>query len=224
MLRTARTLPAGVEDSELFVASDSTTPEGVATIAAAARERLGGVDALVHTVGGSAAAGGDVTSLGDDDWMRVLQLNLLSAVRLDRALVPSMRERGSGTVVHVTSIQSRMPLANTIPYAAAKAALTSYSKGLAREVASDGVRVVAVAPGFIETAGAAGLIATIQERGQLSEDDARKQIVESLGGIPVGHPGSPGDVASLIAFLVSPEGRYMTGTEIVIDGGAIPTT
>jgi NAD(P)-dependent dehydrogenase (short-subunit alcohol dehydrogenase family) len=87
----------------------------------------------------------------DEDWRRALDANLMAAVRLDRLLVPSMVEQGSGAIVHVSSIQRRFPLDATVPYAAAKAALTVYSKGLANAVAPYGVRVNTVAPGFIET-------------------------------------------------------------------------
>ena len=90
--------------------------------------------------------------LDDQQWHTALDQNLFAAVRLDRALVPSMVERGSGVVIHVTSIQDRMPLPEaTIAYAAAKAALSNYSKALSNEVGAKGVRVVAVSPGFTAT-------------------------------------------------------------------------
>ena len=97
--------------------------------------------------------------LDDQQWHTALDQNLFAAVRLDRALVPSMVERGSGVVIHVTSMQDRMPLPEaTIAYAAAKAALSNYSKALSKEVSPKGVRVVRVSPGWVETAGTVGLV------------------------------------------------------------------
>ncbi len=91
--------------------------------------RLDGVDILVHNLGGSQAPAGGFAALGEDDWARELNTNLLAAVRLDRALLPGMIQARSGAIVHVTSIQRRMPLWNgTLAYAAAKAALSTYSK------------------------------------------------------------------------------------------------
>ncbi len=102
----------------------------------------------LHVVGGSSAPAGGLAALGDE-WQKELNLNLLPAVRLDRALLPAMIEQGAGVIVHVTSIPRQLPLpASTISYAAAKAALSSYSKGLSKEVSPKGVRVVRVAPGW----------------------------------------------------------------------------
>jgi NAD(P)-dependent dehydrogenase (short-subunit alcohol dehydrogenase family) len=96
--------------------------------------------------------------LDDNEWHRALDLNLFPAVRLDRALLPAMLDQGSGVIIHVTSIQRQMPLPEaTIAYAAAKAALANYSKGLSKEVSPKGVRVVRVSPGWVETEGCRGI-------------------------------------------------------------------
>ena len=115
-------------------------------------DRLGGVDILVHVLGGSKAPAGGFAVLDDGEWQRALDLNLLPAVRLDRALLPGMLDRGAGVIIHVGSIQSRLPLPEaTIAYAAAKAALSTYSKALSKEVGPKGVRVVRVSPGWVQT-------------------------------------------------------------------------
>ena len=117
------------------------------------------LDILVHVVGGSSAPAGGFAVLDDGEWHKALDQNLFAAVRLDRALLPLMIGQGSGAIIHITSIQGRMPLPEaTLAYAAAKAALSNYSKGLSKEVSPKGIRVIRVSPGWVETeaAGAAG--------------------------------------------------------------------
>ncbi|OYW26980.1 MAG: short-chain dehydrogenase [Caulobacter sp. 12-67-6] len=144
--RSAANAPAGAHVVEV----DLTRPDGAEQLARAAIERLGGVDVLVHVLGGSSSPGGGFAALTDDHWAAELDLNLMTAVRLDRALLPQMLERGRGAVVHVSSIQARLPLPeSTTAYAAAKAALTTYSKSLSKELGPKGVRVNVVSPGWI---------------------------------------------------------------------------
>jgi NAD(P)-dependent dehydrogenase (short-subunit alcohol dehydrogenase family) len=198
----ARSLPEGSDDD--VIAADVSTADGVAALGAEALDRLG-----------SAAA------LTDEDWQEALNANLLAAVRLDRAIIPGMVARGSGAIVHVTSIQRRAPLPTTIPYAAAKAALTNYSKGLSNELAPKGIRVNAVCPGYIETEAAYRMAEEVGRLNDVSIDEARAQIMQSIGGIPLGKPGRPADVGELVAFLVSDRAAYITGGEYVIDGGSV---
>jgi NAD(P)-dependent dehydrogenase (short-subunit alcohol dehydrogenase family) len=201
---TARSpLPEG-QVVELFVQADISMPEGVEEVVREVLGRLGGVDILVNNVGGSSAPGGGVLALSDEDWQHTINTNLFAAVRLDRALLSGMLKQGSGVIVHISSIQRRLPLFEaTLAYAAAKAALTTYSKGLSKEVGPKGVRVNTVAPGFIETAAAQRLIARLAEKARTDEDTARQGLIESLGGIPIGRPGQPEEVAELVAFFVS---------------------
>jgi NAD(P)-dependent dehydrogenase (short-subunit alcohol dehydrogenase family) len=188
------------------------------------QERLGGVDIIVHVVGGSSAPAGGYAVLNDGEWDKALGQNLFAAVRLDRALLPAMVEQGSGVIVHITSIQRVLPLPEaTIAYAAAKAALGNYSKGLSKEVSPKGVRVVRVSPGWVETDGAVGLVTEIARQNGIDYEGAKKIVMDSLGGIPIGRPTKPKEVADLVAFLVSPRAGSITGAEYVIDGGTVPT-
>jgi NAD(P)-dependent dehydrogenase (short-subunit alcohol dehydrogenase family) len=185
---------------------------------------LGGIDLVVHVVGGSAAPAGGFAVLDDTEWHKALDQNLFGAVRLDRALLPAMIEQGSGVVIHVTSIQDRMPLPEaTIAYAAAKAALSNYSKALSKEVSPKGVRVVRVSPGWVETEAAVRLASRLAEQAGTDYEGGKQIIMNGLGGIPLGRPAKPKEVADLIAFLASPRAASITGTEYIIDGGTVPT-
>jgi NAD(P)-dependent dehydrogenase (short-subunit alcohol dehydrogenase family) len=127
-------------------------------VAKAVLDRFGGIDIIVNVLGGSSAPGGGFAALDDDEWTAALNQNLMPAVRIDRALLPSMLERGSGVIIHVTSIQHELPLPeSTTAYAAAKAALSTYSKSLSKEVTPKGIRVVRVSPGWVETEAAVRL-------------------------------------------------------------------
>ncbi|RUR39108.1 SDR family oxidoreductase [Vreelandella populi] len=222
VLTTARARTAALPE-ELFIAADLTAPEGCATVADAVNARLGGVDIIVHVLGGSSAPGGGFAALGEAEWQRELDLNLFPAVRLDRALLPGMLAQGEGVIIHVTSIQRELPLPeSTTAYAAAKAALSTYSKSLSKEVSPKGVRVVRVAPGWIETEASVALAERLALQAGTDYEGGKQIIMESLGGIPIGRPSKPAEVANLIAFLASPLAATITGAEYVIDGGTIP--
>jgi NAD(P)-dependent dehydrogenase (short-subunit alcohol dehydrogenase family) len=220
---TARRVPDDNPDPARFISADLATAAGTASVADRVT-KAGAVEILIHGVGGSDAPGGGFAALGDDDWDAELRLNLLAAVRLDRALVPAMIAARRGSVVHISSIQRKMPLSDgTLAYAAAKAALTTYSKGLATEIAPFGVRVNSVAPGFIRTSAAERLIERIADAADGSRDAALRQLISSLGGIPLGRPAEPAEVAELVTFLAGDRASAITGAEHVIDGGTIRT-
>ncbi len=221
VITTARTVPTESLSPVLFIQADISTPAGVEKVVKEALERLGGIDILVNNVGGSSAPTGGALEMSDDDWQQIFNTNLFPAVRLDRALLPKMIEQGFGVIIHTTSIRWRLPATETMAYSAAKAALANYSKGLANQVAPYGVRVNTVSPGFIETQAATRLINRLAKDAGTDYDSAMREMVKSLGGIPLDRPGRPEEVAELVTFLVSDRASYITGCEHVIDGGTL---
>lgn len=224
VVTTARSIPARPAEGVRYLPADLSTPEGSSAVAQSVLQQLGGVDILVNVLGGSNAPGGGFAALDDVEWSKELNQNLMPAVRLDRDLLPSMIAQRSGVIIHVTSIQRVLPLPeSTIAYAAAKAALSTYSKALSKEVTPKGIRVVRVSPGWVETEAAVALAQRLAAQASTDYEGGKQIIMKGLGGIPLGRPAKPTEVADLIAFLVSPRAASITGTEYTIDGGTVPT-
>jgi NAD(P)-dependent dehydrogenase (short-subunit alcohol dehydrogenase family) len=224
VMAVARSVPVTPLPGVAYVAADMMTAIGCNSAAETVLRRWDGIDILVNVLGGSSAPGGGFQALDDGEWAKEIDRNLMPAVRLDRALVPSMLAQGSGVVIHVTSIQRQLPLPEaTTAYAAAKAALSTYSKSLSKELAPKGVRVVRVSPGWVETEASVALAERLASEAGTDYEGGKEIIMRSLGGIPLGRPAKPREVAELIAFLASPRAGAITGTEYVIDGGTVPT-
>jgi len=224
VMATARSAPARSTLGVTYVAADLSTADGAAVVARSVLERWGGVDILVNVLGGSSASGGGFAALDDARWLHELNQNLMPAVRLDRALLPSMLAQGSGVIIHVSSIQRLLPLPeSTTAYAAAKAALSTYSKALSKEVTPKGVRVLRVSPGWVETEASVALAERLASQAGTNYEGGKQIIMQSLGGIPLGRPAKPQEVADLITFLVSPRAGSISGSEHLIDGGTVPT-
>ncbi|OON62051.1 short-chain dehydrogenase [Massilia sp. KIM] len=224
VMTSARSAPQEPLPGVTYVTADLATPEGVAELARAVEQRWGGLDILVNSVGGSTAPVGGFAALTDAVWFDELNLNFMAAVRLDRALLPGMLAKGAGVILHVSSIQRVLPLPeSTTAYAAAKGALSTYSKSLSKEVTPKGVRVLSVAPGWIETEASVDFAERMGRENGTDYEGGKKLIMDWLGGIPVGRPAKPREVADLITFLVSPRAASVAGSEHVIDGGTVPT-
>ena len=224
ILTTARNLPDAHADRERCIPADISTVTGVEHVVREVLEHFGGVDIIIHNAGGSKVPAGGVLAVTEDHWQADLNLNLLAAIRLDRGLLPGMFAQGSGVIIHITSIQGAKPLYDgTLAYAAAKAALNNYSKALSNETAPRGIRVNRVSPGFIQTSAADAFIGRIADNNKTDFNGGLKILMDMLGGIPMGRPAKPEEVAELVAFLASDRAAYINGAEFVIDGGTVPT-
>lgn len=221
---TARNKPEKENKEMYFISADLSTSNGTQTVINEVKNTFGKLDILINNLGSSETPGGGFEALMDEDWESTFQANLFAPVRLDRGFLPEMIRQKTGVIIHIASIQGKLPLYDsTLPYAAAKAGLINYSKSLSNEVSPKGVRVLTVSPGWIMTTSAVRMMERIAESSNSTIEEATESVMNALGGIPFGRPAQPEEVAELVGFLVSPRANYLTGTEFVIDGGTIPT-
>ena len=224
VITIARNKPEDEDSGACFIAADLSKPDGTQKVVDEVLAKFGRLDILINNMGGSETPGGGFAVLSDEDWELSFQTNLLAPVRLDRGFLPGMITSGHGVIIHIASIQAKLPLFDsTLPYAAAKAALVNYSKSLSNEVSPKGVRVLTVSPGWIMTTASSRMMERIAQSSGGTVEQAANGVMDALGGIPFGRAAWPQEVAELVGFLVSPRAAYLTGTEYVIDGGTIPT-
>ncbi|SOD89370.1 3-oxoacyl-[acyl-carrier-protein] reductase [Caenispirillum bisanense] len=177
--------------------------EEVEGLVPAAVEAMGGLDILVNNAG--VTRDGLILRMKDEDWQSVLDVNLTAAFRLSRAAVKGMMKRRAGRIINITSIVGHTGNPGQVNYAASKAGMTGLTKSLAQEVASRGITVNCIAPGFIETA----------MTDKLSDD----QKAKLNAGIPLGRMGTPHDIAAAVVYLASDEASYVTGQTLHVNGG-----
>ncbi|MFE6777797.1 SDR family oxidoreductase [Streptomyces sp. NPDC057702] len=213
VLTTARSATDTVPMGATFVAADVRTRAGTRALADAALDTFGGVDILVHNAGGARPHQSALT-IPDEEWQDALDLNFLASVRLDALLVPGMRERRAGSVVHISSAAVPLAPAPFLHYTTAKAALENYSRGLAAELAPAGVRVNTVTPGRVDTPGG------VHTRQQWARLDAGQGT--DVARVPLGREGQPDDIAHAVLFLVSARAGWLTGSNLTVDGGEFP--
>ena len=203
----------------------SPAPKAARQLPMLSAAHLGGVDIIVHVVGGSSAPAGGFAVLDDEVWQRELNLNLLAAVRLDRALLPAMIEQGSGRdrACHVDPAPAA---AAPVDYRVCRGeggSLELQQGPFQRGQPEGDSRRAGVAWLGGDDRGHGTALAALQRKPVATRQTARQRLMDSLGGIPIGRPAKPNEVADLIAFLVSPRAASITGSEYVIDGGTIPT-
>ena len=203
-----------------MVPVDLSKPDAPAALVAAAGERI---DILVNNVGAAKTRTGGFLSVTDADWQASLDLNLLAAVRMCRAVLPVMVDAGAGVIVNVASVNATLPDPAVIDYSAAKGAQLNFAKSLSKEFGPHGIRVNSVSPGPVETdlwLGAGGVAQTVSAANGLTPNEVARGAVAGSATERFTHPS---EVADLVVLLASSRGGNVTGADFVIDGGLIST-
>ena len=196
------------------VAADLSRTDGIEQVVRSTPERFGRVDVLVTNAGGPPV--GPLESHDWATWERAVELTLRSAVELTRAVLPGMRERRWGRILHVTSLTVKQPIDGLMLSTSIRAAVTGFSRTLANEVAAHGVTINTILPGYMNTERVVELNQINATREGVPVRDVEQRVI---GQIPVGRIGEPRELAALAAFLASDKASYITGQSIVVDGG-----
>ncbi len=188
---------------------DVCDPLSVGSVTRKVAVTIGPPQVLVNVAGIGVAA--SVLETSDEDWNRVLAVNLTGPFLTIRATLPLMLDRGSGVVVNIASVAGQVGLARRAAYCASKAGLVGLTRAVAVDHASAGIRCVAICPGTVETEWIAKIIADAPDPAAVRRTMAERQLD--------GRMGSPDEVAAMVAFVASPNGRFINGTALVLDGG-----
>ena len=200
----------------LSVPTDVSQPEQVESLIEKTVSNFGGIDILVNNAGGPRA--GRFDDLSVEDYETAVYLNLMSTINLCRAAVPSMRSRGGGRIINLTSVSVKQPVDGLMLSNMARTGVIGFAKTLATELASDKILVNNVCPGIIFTDRIKQLATVRAEEAGITFDEA---IEKMTGDIPLGRIGDPEEFANMVVFLASERSSYITGTTIQVDGGMV---
>jgi 3-oxoacyl-[acyl-carrier protein] reductase len=198
------------------IVADVARAEDVERLVAQAAAALGAIDILVTNTGGPKS--GPFESISDDEWLASIDSIVMSAVRLCRAVIPHMRERGGGRIIHVTSVSVKQPIDGLVLSNALRAAVTGLSRTLANELARDRILVNCIAPGYTATDRVVQLNEAAAKREGVAVQDVQARLERQ---IPLGRLGTPEEFGSAVAFLASPAASFITGTTLQVDGGYV---
>jgi 3-oxoacyl-[acyl-carrier protein] reductase len=210
--KAAETLRNETGTEVLPIVADCRRAEDCARVAEAAARELGGVDILINNDG--APPLGELMGFDDTAWTKAVEQNLMYVVRMARAVIPQMKARGGGSILNITAISAIQPIAGFGLSVATWSGVIGFAKTLSLEVARDNVNVNTICPGYIETQRLAKVFAA----GGADPLAMRRRLEAE---VPMGRIGSVDDIAGIVALLVSPRGRYITGTAIQVDGGLL---
>ena len=214
--RAAEEIRAATGAFVVPIVADVALADDVARLVARAVTELGGVDILVTNTGGPKSC--PFEAITDDDWRESIDSIVMSAVRLCRAVIPHMRQRGGGRIIQVTSVSVKQPIDGLVLSNALRAAVTGLSRTLANELARDGILVNCIAPGYTATDRVVHLNEAAARREGVPPQDVQARLERQ---IPLGRLGTPEEFGAVVAFLASPAASFITGTTLQVDGGYV---
>lgn len=213
VVTSARTATEDTPKGSTFISADLRSRTGAGQLVERTVETLGGLDIVVNAAGAARVYMAGPASIPDAEWHDSLDINFLSAVRVINAALPALQESGNGaTIVNISTGVVKNPQAPVLHYAAAKAALATYSRGLAKALAPAGIRVNVITPGPVDTPGGMELLQTFA-------DAMGAPLAALAGAVPLGRFGDPRDIAEAVAFLASTRAQWITGADLDINGG-----
>jgi len=213
---TAEEIETATGAEVLAVEADLTDAEQIRTLVAQTLDLFGRIDILVTNNGGPPA--GFFGDFDDDAWLAAHQLTLLSAVRLIRAVLPTMRARRWGRIVNITSVSVKQPIDNLLLSNVYRPGVIGLAKTLSAQLAAEGITVNNVAPGYTRTDRVLDLA---RARAASGDQTVEAVLVGTAANVPMRRMGEPAELAALVAFLVSERAAYITGATIQVDGGYV---
>ncbi len=220
---TARSKPNQLVKGQHFIEVDHFLADAGESIANEILEHYGKIDVIVNNAGANLSPGGGYSTLHDEHWERDWQLNFMSAVRVNKALLPAMIKQGSGSIINISTGAAKQPIWDmTMSYSSAKAALNVYSKALANELGAKGIRVNVVSPGIVKTPLMTEFIENLSNSAGSDYEATFNSVVDRVV-VPLGRMAEPEEIADLVVFLASNAAKYISGTNYAVDGGAAPS-
>ncbi len=207
----------------ITISADLSKDGEVQELAARAKERSGGADILVNSAGIRGAAG-DFLDLTDEDWYNTIDIDLMGAVRVCRAFIPQMRDKGWGRIVLISSENALQPYEDESPYDACKAGIINLTKCLSKAYSPEGIMINCVSPAYIATPMTDGMMKELAEKHDIYEEEAVEWfLANKRSNIVTNRRGKAAEVASVIALLCSERASYITGSNYRVDGGSVAT-